>query len=87
MKDEVVAEAIVVEHKRHPVKVKLNGGAVEILSGFYGVEELKVALGVPRDYELELVVDGRFIPLHGHEKMDVQGHEHFISHVRHGSSS
>ncbi len=82
------------EHQeQHPgskprlVEVKIDGNLREIAAGTYQVPVLKQALGVPLDYELELVKGGKFHPLADGDTCKVRGHEEFLSHVRCGGSS
>jgi hypothetical protein len=82
------------EHQlQHPnnkprlVEVEIDGDLREISADTYQVSVLKSLLGVPLEYELELVKGGKFHPLADGETYKVHGHEEFISHVRCGSSS
>jgi len=71
----------------HKVKVVLNGDKVKIDSGTYIVSNLKVSLGVPSDYELDIIEDGQFKPLCDNDEITICGHEEFVSHVKCGGSS
>ena len=71
----------------HKVKVVLNGEKVKIDSGVYKVSNLKASLGVPSDYELELIEDGQFKPLPDNSEIIICGREEFVSHVKCGGSS
>jgi len=71
----------------HKVKVTLNGEKEKIVSGSYKVSDLKVLLGVPSDYEFEIVEDGEFKPLLNNSEIVICGHEEFVSHVKSGGSS
>ena len=78
------------EHHPHPpakVAVTLDGHRREIAAGIYLVSELKKTLGVPADYELDEVVNGEFRALSDTAHIEIEGGEHFISHVRRGGSS
>jgi hypothetical protein len=79
------------EHPPHPdpnqVTVELNRNPVTIRRGQYTGQELKVALGVPVDHELDLVVNGEFRPIGNGDKFHVRGGEKFISQVGQGQSS
>jgi hypothetical protein len=82
---------------RHPVPpphpdpnlvvVTLNQEPVTIRRGQYTGEELKAALAVPVDHELDLVEDGDFKPIANEDKHHVRGGEVFISDVGQGQSS
>lgn len=69
------------------VKVVLNGDKVKIDSGTYVVSSLKVLLGIPSDYELEIIEDGQFKPLPDNSEITICGREEFVSHVKCGGSS
>lgn len=73
-------------HER-TVTVTVDGREVQIVADVYTVPELKSRLGVPLDYELELIKGGKFHPLVDSETYKVHGHEEFLSHVRCGGSS
>lgn len=82
------------EHQeQHPgnkprlVEVSIDGNPHEIAADTYQVSVLKTLLGVPLDYELELVKGGKFHPLADSDTYKVHGHEEFLSHVRCGSSA
>lgn len=74
-------------NKHRLVEVKIDGALREIVADTYPVLRLKTLLGVPPDYELELVKGGKFHPLADGDTFKVHGHEEFISHVRCGGSS
>ena len=69
------------------VTVTLNRDPVSIRRGHYTGEQLKVALGVPVDHELDLVVNGEFKPIANADKYHVRGGENFVSQVGQGQSS
>ena len=69
------------------VTVSIDGNEKHIPAGDYAVPQLKEKLGVPLDYELELVKGGKFEPLGDDQHYKVHGHEEFLSHVRCGGSS
>lgn len=75
------------DNKPHLVEVKIDGNPHEIAADTYQVPMLKNLLGVPLDYELELVKGGKFHPLADGDTYKVHGHEEFLSHVRCGGSS
>ncbi len=71
-----------------PVTVELNGEKVEILSGDYTTETLKEALGVPADWDIDIVDKlGSFRTLKPGEPIKVIAKLKFVSHVRQGGSS
>lgn len=77
------------EHKEGggTVEVELNGTPRHIKGGEYTGRELKLALGVPLDHQLELVVHGEFRTIQNDDKVRVHGGEKFVSHCGQGSSS
>jgi hypothetical protein len=75
------------DNSAHTVEVELNGTPRRIRGGEYRGRELKIALDVPVDHELERVVDGEFRPIHNDDELRVHGGEKFVSHCGQGSSS
>jgi len=71
----------------HKVNVTLNGEKKKINTGTYIVNDLKVLLGVPSDYELDIVDAGQLTPLPDNDEITICGHEEFVSHVKCGGSS
>lgn len=69
------------------IEILLNGNAVSLEQGKYIVSTLKQQLGVPPDYELDIVHDGEFKPLADSDELSVHKNLELISHVRHGGSS
>ncbi len=69
------------------VDVSIDGDTRQIMADTYAVPTLKGLLGIPAEYELELVKGGKFHPLTDTETYKVHGHEEFLSHVRCGGSS
>ena len=74
-------------HDKRQVTVKIDGNEVTIDAGHYLVTDLKTRLGVPSEYELEIVEDGQFRPLGDQDRIKVEDHDEFVSHVRCGASS
>lgn len=71
----------------HLVDVNLDGVLRQIEKGEYIVSDLKAKLGVPADYELDIVVAGQFDPLDDNAVIKIKGGEVLVSHVRRGGSS
>lgn len=69
------------------VKVTIDGNPRNIRRGRYLVSELKDELGVPAEYELDLVVNGELKALTDNEHIVIEGGETFVSHVRRGGAS
>jgi hypothetical protein len=69
------------------VTVTLNGVGKEIKRGEYTGRNLKLALGVPVEYELDQVVGGEFKPIANDDRVHVRGGETYVSHVGQGQSS
>lgn len=76
-----------VDHAPRLVPVKIDGRNIEIEATTYRVPDLKARLGVPLDYELDLIKGDHFDPLADDQSYKIHGHEAFLSHVRTGSSS
>jgi hypothetical protein len=75
------------QHPPKEVAVTIDGQRKEIPAGKYVVSALKSKLGVPADYELDQVVHGEFRQLSDTAHIEIEGGEHFVSHVRRGGSS
>jgi sulfur carrier protein ThiS len=73
----------------HPnmVHLKVDGKEMEVPEGEYRVADLKALLGVPAEYEFEIVEDGQFRPLDDNAELKIKEHADFVSHVRCGASS
>ncbi|HEV8329192.1 MAG TPA: hypothetical protein VGQ08_17080 [Nitrospiraceae bacterium] len=69
------------------VEVEIDGKPRRIRRGRYEIPELKISLGVPPGYDLELVVNGEFKPLPDSSHMVIHGGEVFVSHVPRGGNS
>jgi hypothetical protein len=69
------------------VHVTIDGDSKRIPAGNYRVDQLKTALGVPPEKELDQIVDGTIKPLEDNAFIKISGEERFISHVRSGGSS
>lgn len=76
-----------VDHHPRLVTITVDNVAKEIAPGEYVVSVLKEKVGVPPNYELEQVKNGRMVPLDDNAKIHIHGGEVFISHVRRGGSS
>lgn len=75
------------KQRGHLVEVSLDGVPRRIEKGKYIVSTLKKELGVPKEYELDLVVDGQFKALADDAEIKIKGGEVLVSHVRRGGSS
>lgn len=69
------------------VAVEIDGKARRIRKGRYQIPELKLALGVPPDYELDQVINCEFKPLSDSGHIVIHGGEIFVSHVPRGANS
>lgn len=70
------------------VTITLDGNPVEIPKGTYRISDLKAKLGVPADYEFELVEkNGEFHPLNNNAELEIKKPMIFVSHVPCGASS
>ncbi|NJA08332.1 hypothetical protein HC024_21770 [Methylococcaceae bacterium WWC4] len=72
---------------QHEITVAIDDRHVALATGSYLVSVMKQKLGIPFEYELERVEHGQFYPLADDSIFELRKHEHFISHVRTGSSS
>jgi hypothetical protein len=72
---------------RHQVMIELNDTTKQIETGNYTGRSLRLALGVPLEYELEEVVLGEFKPIANEASIHIKGGEKFVSHVGHGRAS
>lgn len=71
----------------HTITVMIDGHPKEIRQGRYLVSELKSALGVSADLELDQVENGEFNPLDDKGHINVKKGDVFVSHVRRGGAS
>ncbi len=69
------------------VTVTLNGAARKLRSGSYTGRQLRDALDVPAQYELDQVIDKDFRPIADSDHVVVKGGECFVSHCGQGASS
>jgi hypothetical protein len=75
------------KENHHLVSIVINEVPHNLERDKYLIAILKGKLGVPIDYELDLVVDGQFKHLADDAEIKIKGGEIFISHVRRGGSS
>lgn len=71
----------------HLAHIKVDGKHWEIRSGDWIVNDLKAAVHVPADYDLEQVVHDELKSLADGDHVDVHSGDKFVSHVRQGGSS
>jgi hypothetical protein len=69
------------------VTIELNDTTKQIEAGHYTGRSLRLALGIPLEYELEEVVHGEFKPIADRASIHIKGGEKFVSHVGHGRAS
>jgi len=75
------------EHGTKPVHMRADDVDRTIDAGTYSVIDLKMKFGIPADYAMEQVKDGKFCPIEDTASVTIHGGEVFISHVRRGGSS
>ncbi len=75
------------ESKSENIQLVVDGKDASVPKGVYSVSGLKALLGVPTDYEFELIKDGEFHPLDDNHEIEVSKRDEFVSHVRCGASS
>lgn len=71
----------------HKAQIKVDGKHWEIRAGDWVVSDLKAAVQVPADYELDQVVHDDLKPLADEDHVEVHGGDKFVSHIRQGGSS
>jgi len=73
----------------HPtqVPVSVDGREIKVPAGTYTVSDFKSLVGVDASKELDEVIHGEFKPLDDNDKITIEKHEKFVSHVRTGRSS
>ena len=71
----------------HTITVTIDSVPKQIRQARYKVAELKTALGVAPELELDHVVDGEFRPLDDNSDLNVKEGDVFVSHVRRGGAS
>jgi hypothetical protein len=69
------------------VTVTIDGEPKSIQARSYPLDQLKDALGVPADKDLDQVIDGVIHPLSDQKPVKIKGGEQFISHVKTGGSA
>lgn len=85
--NERTLKSVGTEHERKLVEVELNGTPKRLAGGDYIGRTLKLALGVPTEYELDEVIHGEFKEIPNDKKVHVHGGEKFVSHCGQGQSS
>lgn len=69
------------------VSITINGTELKTRPGQHRGADLKRLGNVPPEYELEQVVDGRFLPVGDEDKIHLRGGEIFVGHPRNCSSA
>jgi len=69
------------------VKVGEVTNEVKITKGIHSVSEIKQKGGVQANYDLDQLVEGKLVPLKDDGSVEIHGGEHFVGHVKDGSSS
>lgn len=72
---------------KETVTITINNAAFEIHRGHHTVAELKTLANVPLAYDLNLVVDGKFILQADEGGVVIKGGEEFITNAKDGASS
>ena len=79
------------KHEEHEhstmITITLDGKEIPIQKGAYRISDLKAKLGIPADYEFDLVEDGQFRPQDDNTILEIEKAVIFVSHVRCGASS
>ncbi len=71
----------------HEVRVVVDGEKFKVVPKTYVVSDFKAIVGVPPQKELDQIVRGKLEPLADGTSITIEGHEHFASHEKCGSSS
>ena len=69
------------------VAIVINGTEVFVHRGSQTVSSLKEAVNVPAADELDMIVDGKLVPLEDDGRVTIKGGERFASQPRRGGSS
>ncbi len=75
------------EHRNDVVEIKVNDIFKEIHRGRRTVIEIKTIGGVPLNYMLEEIIDGKITELPDDSSIVIKGGEVFIGHTKDGASS
>ena len=76
-----------VEHGRDLVRITVDNHPHQIHRGRQTVAHIKEVGGVPKDYDLDQVVDGKLVPLPDDGVVVIKGGEMCGSHPKDGASS
>ena len=71
----------------HEVRVVVDGEKFKVVPKTYIVSDFKLIVGVPPQKELDQIIHGKLDPLADDASITIEGHEHFASHEKCGSSS
>ncbi len=75
------------DHRNDVVKITVDDSEREIHRGRRTVAEIKTVGGVPLNYMLEQLIDGKLTPLDDSGSVVIKGEEIFIGHIKDGASS
>jgi len=75
------------DHRNDVVKITVDDSEREIHRGRRTVAEIKTVGGVPLNYMLEQLIDGKLTPLDDSGSVVIKGGEIFIGHIKDGASS
>ena len=81
------AQVPVVDPGRDVVDIMVDSRTYSIHRGHQTVAHIKEVGGVPKDYALDQIVDGKLVPLPDDGSVVIKGKEVFVSHPKDGASS
>lgn len=81
------AQVPVVDHGRDFVDIMVGSQMYSIHRGHQTVAHIKEVAGVPKDYALDQIVDGKLVPLADDGSVVIKGKEVFAAHPKDGTSS
>eukprot|EP00746_Dinoflagellata_sp_MGD_P031752 gnl/MRDRNA2_/MRDRNA2_175549_c0_seq1.p1 gnl/MRDRNA2_/MRDRNA2_175549_c0~~gnl/MRDRNA2_/MRDRNA2_175549_c0_seq1.p1 ORF type:complete len:233 (+),score=8.74 gnl/MRDRNA2_/MRDRNA2_175549_c0_seq1:264-962(+) len=69
------------------VKIKIGDKEYAVRPGKYSGAQIKEIGDVPKDYELEQIIQGKLVPIEDTQIVKIKGGEKFIGHPKDGQSS
>jgi hypothetical protein len=82
-----IAQPPASDHGQAFVEITVDSKKVRIHRGRQTVAHIKEVGGVPKDYDLDQIVDGKLVPLGDNDSVVIKSEEVFVSHPKDGASS